>query len=68
MTWSLSIQILQGKHELTYTHSIYVQIHDTSMYTHILSKYRARKSFMTRSFLFKTQNKSFHDRGIYLVQ
>ena len=47
---------------------MYVQIHDTNMYTNILTKYRARKSFTTRLFLFNTQNKSFHDRLIYLVQ
>ena len=38
---------------------MYVQIYDTHICTHILSKYRARKSFMTRSFLFNIQNKSF---------
>ena len=37
------------------------------MYTHILTKYRARKSFVTRSYLFNTQNKSFRDRVIYPV-
>ena len=47
---------------------MYVQIHDTNMYTNILTKYRARKSFMTMLFLFNTQNKIFHDRLIYLVQ
>ena len=47
---------------------MYVQIHDTNMYTDIITKYRARKSFMTRMFIFNTQNKSFHDRLIYLVK
>ena len=47
---------------------MYVQIHDTNMYTNILTKYRARKIFMTRLFLFNTQNNSFHDRLIYLVK
>ena len=47
---------------------MYVQIHDTNMYTNILTKYRAIKSFMTRLFLFNTQNKSFHDRLIYIVK
>ena len=47
---------------------MYVQIHDTNMYTNILTKYRSGKSFMTRLFLFNTQNKSFHDRLIYLVK
>ena len=47
---------------------MYVLIHDTHMYTLIIRKYRARKSFMTRSFNFNTQNKSFHDRVIYIVQ
>ena len=47
---------------------MYVQIHDTNMYTNILTKYRAGKSFMTRLFLFNTQNNSFHDRLIYLVK
>ena len=47
---------------------MYVHIHDTNMYTDILTKYRARNSFMTRLFLFNTQNKSFYDRLIYLVK
>ena len=47
---------------------MYVQIHDTNMYTNILTKYRVRKSFMKMLFLFNTQNKSFHDRLISLVQ
>ena len=47
---------------------MYVQIHDTNMYTNILTKYRARKRIMTRMFLFNTQNKRFHDRLISLVQ
>ena len=47
---------------------MYVQIHDTNMYTNILTKYRARKRFMTRLFLFNTQNKSFRDRLISLIQ
>ena len=47
---------------------MYVQIHDTNMYTNILTKYRARNIFMTRLFIFNTQNKSFHDRLIYLVK
>ena len=46
----------------------YVQIHDTHMYTHILTKYRSIKSFMTRSFLFNIKNESFHNRVIYLLQ
>ena len=47
---------------------MYVQIHDTNMHTNILTKYRARNSFMTRLFIFNTKNKSFHDRLIYLVK
>ena len=47
---------------------MYVQIHDTNMYTNILTKYWARNSFMTRLFIFNTQNNSFHDRLIYLVE
>ena len=47
---------------------MYVQIHDTNMYTNILTKYMARNSFMKRLFLFNTQNKSFHDGLIYLVK
>ena len=47
---------------------MYVQIHDTNMYTNILTKDRARKSFTTSLFLFNTQNKSFNDRLIYLVK
>ena len=66
MMWSFSIQQLQVKHETTYTHTIYVHIYDTHMYTHI-RKCRARKSFMTIPFLFNIQNKSFHDRDISLV-
>ena len=46
---------------------MYVQIHDTHIYTHILSKYKARKIFTKKSFLFNIQNKSFHDRFISLV-
>ena len=37
------------------------------MYTHVLSKYRARNIFMTKSFLFNIQNKSFHHRVISVV-
>ena len=47
---------------------MYVQIHDTNMYTNTITKYRAKKSFMTRLFIFNTQNKSFHDILIYLVK
>ena len=47
---------------------MYVQIQDTHMYTHILTKYRARNSFMTKSFIFNIKNKSFHDIVISLVQ
>ena len=47
---------------------MYVQIHDTNMYTNILTKYRARKRFMTRLFIFNTQNKSFNYRLIYPVK
>ena len=47
---------------------MYVQIHDTNMYTNILTQYRARKSFITRLFIFNTQNKSFNDRLIYPVK
>ena len=46
---------------------MYAQIHDTHMYTHILTKYRARNIFMTKSFLFNIQNKSFRYRLISLV-
>ena len=37
----------------------YVQIHDTHMYTHVLSKFRTRNIFMTRSFLFNTKKQDF---------
>ena len=47
---------------------MYVQIHDTNMYTNILTKDRSGKSFMKSLFLFNTQNKSFHDRLIYHVK
>ena len=47
---------------------MYVQIHDTNMYKNILTKYRSRKSFMTRLFIFNTQNNSFHDILIYLIK
>ena len=30
---------------------MYVKIHDTQMYTFMLTKYRARKSFITKSFI-----------------
>ena len=45
---------------------MYVHIHDTHMHTHI-NTYSARNSFMMKSFLFNTQNKSFQDTVIYLV-
>ena len=48
--------------------SMYLQIHYTHMYTNILSKHRARNSFMTDSFLFNIKNKSFRYRVISLVQ
>ena len=43
-------------HETTYTHTMYVIIHYTHMYTHI-RKYRARMSFMTDYFtlIYKTR-------------
>ena len=41
---------------------------DIHMHIYSLVKYRARESFMMRSFIFDIQNKSFHDRVIYLVQ
>ena len=44
MTWSWWIPIITRKTETTYTHTMYVHIHDTDMYTHI-RKYRARKNF-----------------------
>ena len=47
---------------------MYAQIYDTHMYTHILTKYRARKSFMAREFLFNIINKIFHDEVISFVQ
>ena len=47
---------------------MYKQIHGTNMYTNIITIYRARKSFMTRLFLFNIEDKSFHDRLIYIVQ
>ena len=47
---------------------MHVQINDIHMYTHVLTKYRTRKSFMMNSFLFNTQNDSFHDRVISIVQ
>ena len=39
-------KIKQGKHENAYKLNMYAQIHDTHMYTHILTKYRLRKSLM----------------------
>ena len=51
-----------------YTRNMYAKIQDTHMYTHILTKYRARNSFMTKSFIFNIKNKSFHDIVISLVQ
>ena len=47
---------------------MYVQIHDAHRYTHGLTKYRARKSFMTSSFIFNIINNSFHERIISLAQ
>ena len=47
---------------------MYVKIHDTNMYKNILTKYRARNSFMTRLLILNTQDKIFHDRLIYLVK
>ena len=47
---------------------MYAQRNYPNMYTNILTKYMARKSFMKRLFLFNTQNKSFHEKLIYLVQ
>ena len=47
---------------------MFVQINDTNMYTNIITKYMARKSFMKGLFLFNTQNKSLHEKLIYLVQ
>ena len=41
---------------------MYVPIHNIHILTHILTTYRTRKSFTTRSFIFNMQNKSFHDR------
>ena len=32
------VKTKQVKHENTYTNTMYVQIHDTHMYTHILTK------------------------------
>ena len=61
MAWSLKIQQLQVKLETTYTHTMYVQIYDTHMYTHI-SKYRARIFAIRMPFLFNIKNKSFLDR------
>ena len=64
----------QGKHENKYSPTlmcrfmIHMCTHIYIYSTYILTKYRARKSFMTRSFIFNTQNKSFHDRIISLVQ
>ena len=66
MTWSFSIQKSQGKYETTYTHTMYVQMYGTHMYTHV-RKYKARKSFTTMPFLFNIQNKISHDREISLV-
>ena len=65
MTWSLLIPIVT-KHETTNKNTMYVHINDTHMYTHIL-KYRSGNSFMTESFFFNTQNKSFYERVILIV-
>ena len=67
MTWSLSIPIIIRKNETKYTHTMYVHIHDTNMYTQIF-KYRSRKYFMTNELLFNIQNKSFYDRVISIVR
>ena len=58
MTWSLSIQKLQGKHETTYTYTIYLLVEYTHMYIHI-RKYRGKNSLMTNSILFNIQKKEF---------
>ena len=68
--------IFETRKEWTYIFvNAYVQIHDTHICTHIyiyetnvITKQRARKSFVTRSFLFNKQKKSFHDRVISLVR
>ena len=36
---------------------MYMHIHDTHMYTHILNKYWSRKNFMTGSFIFNIQKR-----------
>ena len=54
---------------LKYIHAtMYAHIHDTLMYTHILTKYRARKSFIMSSFILNIQNNIFYYRVISIVQ
>ena len=65
--------IQQGKYENTYLKTLTCRFMInicTNIYiysTYILTKYRARTSLVATSFLFNTQNKSFHDRVISLV-
>ena len=47
---------------------MYVQIHDTHMYTHIVTKCKAKRVLMMSLFLFNTQNKSFRDRFISILK
>ena len=54
---------------------MYMHINDTHVNTYIyiyksyiLTKYRARKSFMAREFIFNIIDKSFNDRIISIVQ
>ena len=70
MTYSFTTP-KNNKEKLTYLFAnSYVQIHDTHMIiysTYIITKYRARNSFMTKSFLFDTQSKSFYEPVISIL-
>ena len=57
---------IKRKNETAYTHTRYVQINNTHMYTHILIKYRARTIFMMKSFLFNIQKIFFMEESFIL--
>ena len=59
MTQLLSIQKLQGEHKTTYTYTMYAQIQDTHIYTHVIIKHRARKIFLKKSFIFNIKTRVF---------
>ena len=60
------IVIVNNKNNKENTKYIYatmhMQIYESHIYTHILTKYRARKSFVTRSI------NSFYNRVIFILQ